>query len=138
MNQIYLLLLPIPAKTCIILCYGYYLSRYKVYEKRLLFLSIPLIICIILSITNPFTHILFGLSKETGYIRGCGYVATFASFFFYAIYSAFLSFKYRKAMHESKIWAIRGFLIVSIVAIILQAIFYSIFLQELHVHVVYF
>ncbi|WP_227845557.1 GGDEF and EAL domain-containing protein [Clostridioides sp. ES-S-0145-01] len=77
----------------------------------------------ILSITNPFTHILFGLSKETGYVRGYGYAATFLSFFFYAIYSAFLSFKYKKAMHESKIWAIRGFLIVSIIAIILQAIF---------------
>ncbi|WP_447514120.1 EAL domain-containing protein [Clostridioides difficile] len=123
LNQIYLLLLPIPAALVSFYVMAIIYQDIRYMKKRLLFLSIPLIICIILSITNPFTHILFGLSKETGYIRGCGYVATFASFFFYAIYSAFLSFKYRKAMHESKIWAIRGFLIVSIVAIILQAIF---------------
>ncbi|HCQ6318328.1 TPA: EAL domain-containing protein [Clostridioides difficile] len=126
LNQIYLLLLPIPAALVSFYVMAIIYQDIRYMKKRLLFLSIPLIICIILSITNPFTHILFGLSKETGYIRGCGYVATFASFFFYAIYSAFLSFKYRKAMHESKIWAIRGFLIVSIVAIIL-----AIFLQYL-------
>lgn len=120
LNQIYLLLLPIPAALVSFYVMAIIYQDIRYMKKRLLFLSIPLIICIILSITNPFTHILFGLSKETGYIRGCGYVATFASFFFYAIYSAFLSFKYRKAMHESKIWAIRGFLIVSIVAIFLQ------------------
>ncbi|HGT0226138.1 TPA: EAL domain-containing protein [Clostridioides difficile] len=119
LNQIYLLLLPIPAALVSFYVMAIIYQDIRYMKKRLLFLSIPLIICIILSITNPFTHILFGLSKETGYIRGCGYVATFASFFFYAIYSAFLSFKYRKAMHESKIWV----LIVSIVAIILQAIF---------------
>lgn len=132
LNQIYLLLLPIPAALVSFYVMAIIYQDIRYMKKRLLFLSIPLIICIILSITNPFTHILFGLSKETGYIRGCGYVATFASFFFYAIYSAFLSFKYRKAMHESKIWAIRGFLIVSIVAIILQAIILqAIFLQYL-------
>lgn len=123
LNQAYLLLLPIPAAFISFYVMAIIYQDIRYMKKKLLFLSIPLIVCIILSITNPFTHILFGLSKETGYIRGYGYVATFSSFFFYAIYSAFLSFKYRKAMHESKIWAIRGFLIVSIVAIILQAIF---------------
>lgn len=123
LNQIYLFLLPIPAALVSFYVMAIIYQDIRYMKKKLLFLSIPLIICIGLCITNPFTHILFGLSKETGYVRGYGYAATFLSFFFYAIYSAFLSFKYKKAMHESKIWAIRGFLIVSIIAIILQAIF---------------
>ncbi|MCC0647328.1 GGDEF and EAL domain-containing protein [Clostridioides sp. ZZV15-6598] len=123
LNQIYLFLLPIPAALVLFYVMAIIYQDIRYMKKKLLLLSIPLIICICLSITNPFTHILFGLSKETGYVRGYGYAATFLSFFFYATYSAFLSFKYKKAMHESKIWAIRGFLIVSIIAIILQAIF---------------
>lgn len=123
LNQIYLFLLPIPAALVLFYVMAIIYQDIRYMKKKLLLLSIPLIICIGLSITNPFTHILFGLSKETGYVRGYGYAATFLSFFFYATYSAFLSFKYKKAMHESKIWAIRGFLIVSIIAIILQAIF---------------
>ncbi|MEG1106735.1 MAG: EAL domain-containing protein [Eubacterium sp.] len=122
-NNLYLVFLPMTPT--IVFLYVVSIVRPDIFNKKrsLILMMLPFFVCVLFSISNPITHIMFSITPENAYQPGKGYYITNGIFFLYAIMILGLIIKNKKAISNDKRIAVFGFLATSAFAVILQQIF---------------
>ncbi|MEF9919275.1 MAG: GGDEF-domain containing protein, partial [Eubacterium sp.] len=84
-NNLYLVFLPMTPT--IVFLYVVSIVRPDIFNKKrsLILMMLPFFLCVLFSISNPITHIMFSITPENAYQPGKGYYITNGIFFLYAI-----------------------------------------------------
>lgn len=123
-NGLYYIFLPMMPMLVLLFVVSLVHQEFFSQKSKILLMSAPYIICVVLAFTNYFNHMLFYLSKEEGYVRGpYSVIASYGCFGIYAICIVFFTLYHKKEIKQEKAIAIYGFLIISAVAIALQMVF---------------
>ncbi len=100
----------------------------SMWRKHLI--SFPFVITTIMILANPFTNYLFSIDSNLNYHRGTGLIVLYVIAFLYLLYGSFSTIRYKKLMDRVIFRALITFIVVYILALLIQTIYPQYLLQS--------
>lgn len=123
LNLLYYIFLPMMSMLVLLFVVSLVHQEFFSQKSKVVLMLTPYIICVVLALTNNFTHILFSLTKEAGYVRGPYSIAiSYGCFALYAVSIFVFTLLHNKEIKTDKTVAIYGFLIISAISVAFQMV----------------
>lgn len=89
-------------------------------KKKWLLLLIPFFILVIALVTNPFTHFIFRIDNDKGYVREIGVLLTYAVGTLYLLLATIFTIVYKKIIGLFKLRCVELFVVITAINVLIQ------------------